>query len=303
MFKEILKADLRGNKKAGWRQADISTDALAGCGPRADRLEGRTAGPPAPQFPFPPRVCWRGHRRLRRAGGNRRRGVPPATLPGGRGAPGLAFRPGAGARGPPELRGCWFRPDVIQSEAAVPAAPLPGQRRHSRRVPGVRRLRRPPAPSTSGPSSGAWSVAREAPPAPGTPCPARPPRRAPVSSARPRLAASRPGRRRPPARPPRRRAPCPRRPRRPGRRASPVPGRAQELLPHRCGDAAASFIAERGSARRPRSLRQPPPASSPPNSPSWLHPPHSRSLIPSSLILSHLDLPKPDPRKPDPFQT
>lgn len=174
---------------------------------------------------------------------------------------------------PPELRGCWFRPDVIQSEAAVPAAPLPGQRRHSRRVPGVRRLRRPPAPSTSGPSSGAWSVAREAPPAPGTPCPARPPRRAPVSSARPRLAASRPGRRRPPARPPRRRAPCPRRPRRPGRRASPVPGRAQELLPHRCGDAAASFIAERGSARRPRSLRQPPPASSPPNSPSWLHPP------------------------------
>lgn len=69
--------------------------------------------------------------------------------------------------------------------------------------PGVRRLRCPPAPATSGRSSWAWSVACEAPPAPGTPCPACPPRRAPVSSVRSRLAASGPGRRRPPASAPR----------------------------------------------------------------------------------------------------
>lgn len=69
--------------------------------------------------------------------------------------------------------------------------------------PGVRHLRCPPAPATSGPSSLAWSVACEAPRAPGTPCPACPLRRAPVSSVRPRLAASRPVRRRLPASAPR----------------------------------------------------------------------------------------------------
>lgn len=195
----------------------------------------------------------------------------------------------------PQPRGCWFRPDVFQSEAAAPTAQLPGQRRHSRRVPGVRRLRCPPAPSTSGPSSGAWSVAREAPPAPGTPCPTHLPRRAPVSSAWLRLAASRPGRRCPPASAPRAlssSSPPPRSPRfarsgpRPGAAAAPLLRRRRQL--HR-------------SARLSPASAQPPPASSrqPPSRPLPLSP----SLIPSSLILSHLDLPQPDPRKPDPFQT
>lgn len=55
---------------------------------------------------------------------------------------------------PPELRRCWFCPDVTQSEAAPSAAQLPGQRRRSRRVPGVRRLRCPPRPPLPGPRPG-----------------------------------------------------------------------------------------------------------------------------------------------------
>lgn len=182
---------------------------------------------------------------------------------------------------PPEPRGCWFRPDVFQSEAAAPTAQLPGQRRHSRRVPGVRRLRCPPAPSTSGPSSGAWSVAREAPPDAGTPCPARPPRRAPVSSAWPRLAASRPGRRCPPASAPRAlssSSPPPRSPR--FARSGPRPGAA-----------AAPLLSRRGQLHRSARLS---PASAQP-------PPASASLVSPTPLSASSPLPQPDPLKPHPL--
>lgn len=156
--------------------------------------------------------------------------------------------------------------------------PLPGQRRRSCRVPGVRRLRCPPAPATSGPSSWAWSVACEAPPAPGTPCPACPPRRARVSSVRPRFAASRPGRHRPPAsaqRAPSSSSPPPWSPR--FARSGPRPRAAAAPLRRRSRQASSQ------SAAQP-CVRQPPPASSPPNPPSQPHPLQPGLLKPHPLL-------------------